>query len=126
MGIFSRMFGTEKAVDAGISALDKVFYTTEEKADHSLRMMEAKSAFLKSYVPFKLAQRFLAMIYSIPYALAWLATWAASFFMDVTVQKELLSDSDIAMANLIILGFYFGGGAAESIFKYARPVVIKK
>ena len=118
MGILSKLFGSQKVIDAGISGIDKAFYTEEERADNIAKGMTLKAMLLKAYEPFKIAQRFLALIYGIPYVTAWFGTFAASFFVDVSVQMELLKNSDMATANLIILGFYFGGGAAESIFKY--------
>ena len=118
MGLFSRLFGSEKVIDAGIAGIDKAFYTDEEKAETYNKRMALKSALLQAYQPFKVAQRMLALIYSIPYVVAWFGLFGLSFFMDVDKQMRFLVDSDMAVANLIILGFYFAGGAAESVFKF--------
>lgn len=118
MGILGKLFGSEKVVDAGISTIDKAFYTKEEKAEDSMKAMQLKASLLQSYAAFKVAQRFLALLYGIPYATAWFVAFCASFFVDVETQMNMLSNSDMAVANLIILGFYFGGGAAESIFRF--------
>ncbi len=107
MGFFSRLFGSDKIIDAGVNGIDALVFTDEEKSN-------AKMQFLKLYEPYKLAQRYLALIYSIPYALAWLVTFIASFFIDVALQIELLK-GDAFYINIVILSFYFGGGAAEGI-----------
>ena len=107
MSFFSRLFGSDKIIDAGVNGIDAMIFTDEEKSN-------AKMQFLKLYEPYKLAQRYLALIYSIPYALAWLVTFIASFFIDVTLQMELLK-GDAFYINIVILSFYFGGGAAEGI-----------
>ncbi len=107
MGFFSRLFGSEKIIDAGVSGIDAMIFTDEEKSN-------AKMQFLKLYEPYKLAQRYLALIYSIPYALAWLVTFIASFFIDVALQIELLK-GDAFYINIVILSFYFGGGAASGV-----------
>jgi hypothetical protein len=107
MGFFSRLFGSDKIIDAGVNGIDAMIFTDEEKSN-------AKMQFLKLYEPYKLAQRYLALIYSIPYALAWLVTFIASFFIDVALQIELLK-GDAFYINIVILSFYFGGGAAEGI-----------
>ena len=107
MGFFSKIFGSDKIIDAGVSGIDAMIFTDEEKSN-------AKMQFLKLYEPYKLAQRYLALIYSIPYALAWLTTFIASFFIDVALQMELLK-GDAFYINILILSFYFGGGAAEGI-----------
>ena len=107
MGFSSRLFGSDKIIDAGVNGIDAMIFTDEEKSN-------AKMQFLKLYEPYKLAQRYLALIYSIPYALAWLVTFIASFFVDVALQMELLK-GDAFYINIVILSFYFGGGAAEGI-----------
>lgn len=109
MGIFSNIFGSDKAIDAGINAIDALVFTDEEKADK-------KAMFLKLYEPYKLAQRYLAMIFCIPYSLACFLTFAASFFVDVTTQVAMLS-SDWSSISILIALFYFGGGAAEGGIK---------
>ena len=67
MAFWSKLFGSDKIISAGINTIDKIVYTDEEKADNKLSL-------LKLYEPFKLAQRLLAVIYSIPYAICWLVT----------------------------------------------------
>lgn len=118
MGLFAKLFGSDKVIDSAIKGIDSAFYTDEEKDKALERRMALKTALLKSYEAFKVAQRFLALLYGIPYVSAWFITFAASFFVNVDKQYEILTNSDMAMANLIILAFYFSGGAAESIFKW--------
>jgi len=118
VNIFAKLFGSQKVIDAGMAGIDKAFYTKEEKAEDALKAMTLKAQLLKSYEAFKLAQRLLALLYGIPYVTAWFAVFAASFWVNVDKQFNFLMNSDMAIANLIILGFYFGGGAAESIFKF--------
>tara|TARA_R110000851_G_scaffold307304_1_gene465753 strand:+ start:307 stop:681 length:375 start_codon:yes stop_codon:yes gene_type:complete len=115
MGIFAKLFGSDeviaKATTGLISGIDKVFYTDEEKSDNFSRM-------LRLYEPFKIAQRFLALIFSIPYASAVFITFLASFFIDVTVQIEILKGT-IGYIVLTIVGFYFGGGAINGFVEKA-------
>ena len=112
MGIWARLFGSDNVIQAGIDGIDAVVFTPEEKS-------RAKQAFLKLYVPFKIAQRYLAIIFSVPYAAAWLITFLASFSMDITKQLELLNGQ---MGSIVfaIVGFYFLGGAAEGALKTFR------
>ena len=108
MGIFSKLLGSDKIIDAGINGIDAIFYTPEEKA-------ESKKEFLKLYEPFKVAQRYIALVFTIPYALMVLTTFIASFWLDVSVQKELLM-GDIGTIVGIIVGFYFLGGTISGGF----------
>ena len=109
MGLFSKLLGSDSAIDAGIKGIDAIFYTDQEKAEN-------KKAFLKLYEPFKVAQRYIALIFCIPYALMCAVTFGASFFRDVTTQKELLM-GDIGTIVGIIVAFYFLGGSLAGGFK---------
>lgn len=119
--MLGKLFGSKKVVDAGVSAIDSAFYTEEEKAQSLERRIGLKVKLLQAYEVFKVAQRILALLYGIPYVTAWFVTFMCSFFFDVEEQMTLLIESDIATANLIILGFYFLGGAGESVMKYRVP-----
>lgn len=119
MGFWARLFGSEKLIDGAISGVDKVWFTDEEKADHFLRL-------LKAYEPFKLLQRFMALIVGIPYMLVWIIC-AIFFIYGLTVEdletskrmiegsKELasLNNEQLGMPFAIILSFAFGGGMIE-------------
>lgn len=120
MNILARLLGSEKVIDAGLKGIDSAFYTEQEQAEALSKRMVLKGALLRAYEPFKVAQRLLALLYGIPYVIAWFSMFIASFWVNVDQQFKFLVDSDMAMANLIILAFYFAGGAGESIFKYRR------
>jgi len=118
MAFWSKLFGSDKIIDAGISGIDAMIFTDEEKSS-------AKMKFLKLYEPFKLAQRYLAMTFCPAYVFMWVVTGlleVANIFivaftdksLDIAVMYKLLS-GDFAMMVLLILGFYFGGGAVEGI-----------
>ena len=107
MSFWSKLFGADKIIDAGIKGIDAMVFTDEEKS-------KAKMSLLKLYEPYKLAQRYLAMIYSIPYALAWLITFISSFWLNVDVQREMLL-GEAFYINITILSFYFGGGLLEGV-----------
>lgn len=119
MGIWSKIFGTEKVIDGIYNGIDKSIFTTEERADHFLRI-------LKAYEPFKLLQRFLALIVGIPYMFIWIMC-AIFYIYGLTVDdlvtaermiegsKELakLNNEQLGMPFAIILSFAFGGGMLE-------------
>lgn len=110
---FSRLFGSDNVVKGLMNGADKLVLTNEEKLD-------AHMMFLKLYEPFKLAQRFLALIFAPPYMLAWFITFVMSCFgIDIKDQLDLLQ-GDIANIIGVIMGFYFGGGAIEGIVKAAK------
>ena len=109
MGIFGKILGSDNVIKAGLRGIDALIYTDQEKS-------EMKAKFLKLYEPFKIAQRYLAIIFGIPYASAWFITFIVSFFIDVSPQIELLK-GDMGMIVTVIIGFYFAGGVVDGGFR---------
>lgn len=114
--IAGKVFGTEKAVDKVFDTVqkgvDKSIFTTEEKMDYHL-------LFLRAYEPFKVAQRFLAAWFSVLFGI-----WGSvGVFIMVFINEfrgQMIIDATVELFGypvLVILGFYFMGGAAEG---YAR------
>jgi len=110
MGIWTSLFGktnlVNKLVDGIYDGVDAVVYTDEEKVAN-------RKELLKLYEPFKIAQRLLALTFSIPYALAWFITFISTLLgKDVTSQIAVLSGT-MGQIVLAIVGFYFLGGIAN-------------
>lgn len=110
MSFFSRLFGSEKAVGGIVKGVDAAFFTKEEKAEHFLRI-------LKAYEPFKLAQRFLALIVGIPYVVVWVICAVTMFFTDTSKVVAEWNNETLGTPFALILAFYFGGGAVEGIIR---------
>lgn len=116
-GILGKIFGSDKAIskalDGAYNGVDKLVFTEEEKADRFERL-------LKLYEPFKLAQRLLAVIFSVPWALGWIIAFVmAAFGQEITELKALLS-GQMGSIVLTINAFYFGGGALEGLIKAGK------
>jgi len=110
-GIFGKLFGSEKVIDAGINGIDKMFFTGEEKSD-------AKLKFLKAYEPFKLAQRLLALIFAFDFSVAFLAAIVfACSGLDWRPIVNVVVAFNLGTIVLAIVVFYFGGGTLESLKK---------
>ena len=120
MGIWNSLFGNDKIIDAGINGIDQMVFTDEEKSS-------AKMKFLKLYEPFKLAQRYIAMTFCPAYIFMLIITGlleAANIFLIAFSDKSLNTDAmyrllsgDISVMVIIIISFYFGGGAVEGVVK---------
>lgn len=126
MGFWGKLFGTEKVIDGAIAGIDKAFYTAEEKAENGIIVMGIKEKLLKAYEPYKIAQRFLALIVAIPYMMVYLLS--AGFYAygltieDIETAKRMLEASkalgvmnndNLGTPFAIILGWYFTGGVIE-------------
>ncbi|WP_394242959.1 hypothetical protein [Vibrio astriarenae] len=66
MTLLGKIFGSpaffERSLDTLTNTGDSMFFTDEEKAKHKL-------ALLKAYEPFKLVQRCIVLLFTIPYVL---------------------------------------------------------
>ena len=113
MNLIGKLFGSDKviskAVDGIYDGLDALVLTPEER-------LENFNTQLKLYEPFKLAQRYLAIVFCVPYAFAWVMTFIASFWIETQAQSDLLSGT-IGHIVLAIVAFYFCGGVVNSLKK---------
>ena len=139
MSIFSRIFGSKdvikQAADGIYHGVDKAFYTSEEKAEGFLKL-------LKAYEPFKLAQRWLALVLTIPYVVVWVLAalmmviggfitpentkdgiYFGTHLVESAKNLGAMNNDTLGFPVALILGFYFGGGAVEGV---ARSIVKKK
>ena len=125
MGIWGTIFGSDKVIekttDGVYNGIDMAFYTDEEKAIAMQKKQEFYIKILKAYEPFKVAQRFLALIYSIPYV----SIIVYGVVMKDAVLVNSINDA-LGLQTIIILGFYFGGGAFEGVVKAKVETFSKK
>ena len=147
MGLWKSLFSSgdtiEKVTDAAISTGDKLFFTTEEKADMSLKMREQFIKTLQAYEPFKIAQRILAFWFSFLFGVSFIIGLAATIFnsyvtyqhnkqittlqefdsipklvtIDIQPLFNLLISFDLGWIMIAIVTFYFLGGSFESLKK---------
>ena len=114
-GLLGKIFGSEKVIESGIRLIDSFHTSTEEQIEAATK---SKVALLEAYAPFKLAQRVIAFSFTFIY-LSCFALVLGFTLMEQTADaekvKQVLEDFQIGYAMLIILAFYFGGGAAEGI-----------
>ena len=92
MGVLSTILGSGDVISKGLNLIDDMHTSKEEEI---VAKTKAKTDLLASYAPFKVAQRYLALIFGL--------TFVASYVMV------------LALFMLTIVGFYFGGGAFEGI-----------
>ena len=141
MSIWGTLFSSgetlDKATDAVINTGDKLFYTAEEKAEDRIKQREFFPTLLKAYHPFKVAQRVLAIWFSGLYGLAFIIGLVVSVFNMISTYKQTLAGIvkeeivtisleplfalvgafSLGLIMLTIIGFYFAGGAINSMHK---------
>ena len=129
MSLWGKLLGSteviKQAADGIYHGVDKAIYTPEEKAEGFLQL-------LKAYEPFKLAQRYLMLLVSIPYvslhAIASLQILLVGWFGGATgkaLHESALvlmeqNNETLGLPFAIIVSFYLGGGAVEGVVNRFR------
>ena len=119
-GLLSKIFCSEKVISSGIDLIDSFHTSTEEEIAAKTK---AKVEIMQAYAPFKLAQRVIAFSFTFVYLACFglvLAYTLTGQVADADKVKQVLEDFQIGWAMMIILGFYFGAGAAEGILAQRR------
>lgn len=103
-----------------VSGVDKAIFSKEEGVD-------AHQVFLKLYEPFKLAQRLLALMFTGVYLFVHLLTAIAHFVLVLmhkpvahVIELYTYNNEGLGTIVLVIVSFYFGGGAIEGVVKRYR------
>lgn len=114
MNILKSIFGGGDVIKAGMQLIDDMHTSTEEEIQATTK---AKTDLLKAYAPFKLSQRYLAMLFA--------GTFLSSFLLvlGLTLEsgggiddvKVVLDEFYIGEIMLTIIIFYFGGGVFEGV-----------
>jgi hypothetical protein len=119
-GLLGKIFGSEQVISKSLDLIDSFHTSTEEQIEAATK---SKVSLLEAYAPFKLAQRVIAFSFTFIY-LSCFALVLGFTLMEQTADadkvKQVLEDFQIGYAMLIILAFYFGGGAAEGIIQSRR------
>lgn len=111
--VLSKIFGTGDVISKGMDLIDSMHTSDEEKIEANAK---AKVDLMKAYAPFKVAQRYLAVMFTINFILAFWATVGLWYFdKDMKGFVDIMSSFNIGWIMLTIVGFYFGGGAVEGI-----------
>ena len=129
--IFSQGNLVEKTTDAIVSAGDKLFYTDEEKADMKLKMQNMHIKLLTAYHPFRVSQRIVAFAFVGSFLFSFLSASLMGIInvfikyntkageklitLDTNEIYMIVEKYEIAPIVFVIVSFYYGGGALESL-----------
>jgi hypothetical protein len=115
MGILSTIFGSGDVITKGMDLIDS-FHTSDTEMVEA--KTKAKTDLMRAYAPFKIAQRYLALMFGGTYITTYILVIGMVFMdKDVTAVKGILSEFQIDWIMLSIVMFYFGGGLADSVMK---------
>lgn len=117
LGILGKIFGSGDVISKGIDLIDSMHTSTEEEI---VAKAKAKADLLSAYAPFKLAQRYLALMFTAMFLFIMANGVVGSLYgvidmANVEAAKQFASEMWLGEIMLAIVGFYFGGGFADSI-----------
>lgn len=114
IGILSKILGSDTIISKGLELIDDAFESDEERRESKTK---TKIDLLTAYAPFKVAQRYIALMFT--------GTFLSCFFLVLGMTlfgngetAEVIQVMDAFKVDWImttIVLFYFGGGLAESV-----------
>ena len=115
-GIISKILGSGDVIKKGMDLIDDM-HTSD--AESIAAKAKAKTDLLQAYAPFKVAQRYLALMFGFTFLLTYVLVLAMTLSGqgDPNAVTQVMEQFSINYAMLIILGFYFGGGAVEGFIE---------
>ncbi len=113
MGILSSILGSREIISEGFQLIDDLHTSDEE---HIKSTTKAKTDLLSAYAPFKIAQRYLAIIFALTFVASYIMVLTLYFVGNSTDDvTKIIQAFKIDWIMLTIVGFYFGGGAFEGV-----------
>jgi len=119
LGVIGKILGSDKVIEKGLSLIDDMHTSTEEEIAAKTK---ARVDLMNAYAPFKIAQRWLALMFGVTF----LGSYLLVLVMTLTGQGDpdavtkIMDQFTINYAMLVILGFYFGSGAVEGFMEKKR------
>jgi hypothetical protein len=116
IGVISKMLGSGNVIEKGMDLIDSMHTSTEEEI---AAKSKAKIDLMNAYAPFKIAQRYLALMFGLTFLSSYVLVLAMTISGqgDPEAVTKVMEQFSINYAMLIILGFYFGGGAVEGFME---------
>lgn len=110
----AKIFGSGNTIEKGLQLIDDMHTSTEEEIQAKSK---AKTDLLQAYAPFKIAQRYLAVMFAVTFLTSFVLVLIMTLLGkgDIEAVKQVLGDFFIGEIMLTIVIFYFGGGAFEGV-----------
>jgi len=116
IAILGKILGSGDVIKKGMDLIDDM-HTSDEEAIAAKN--KAKVDLLNSYAPFKVAQRYLALMFGGTYLSVFVIVMGMTLIGegDIDSVKAVMGDFYIGEIMFAIVAFYFGGGAFEGVME---------
>jgi len=114
IGILGKILGSGDVIKKGMELIDDMHTSSEEEI---AAKSKAKIDLMNAYAPFKIAQRYIALMFTGVFLSMFVLVLGMTLAGegDIEAVKQIIGDFWIGEIMLMIVGFYFGGGLAESV-----------
>ncbi len=115
-GVLKKILGAGDVIKKGMDLIDAMHTSTEEEIRAKT---QAKTELLQAYAPFKVAQRYLAVMFGVTFLSSFCLVLGMTLggFGETDAVKTVLNEFYIGEIMLTVILFYFGGGAFEGALK---------
>jgi len=115
--VLAKILGSGDVIKQGMSLIDEMHTSSEEEI---AAKSKAKIDLMGAYAPFKLAQRYIALMFTAMFLFIMAngvvgALYGVIDMANVEAAKDFAASMWLGEIMLGIVGFYFGGGLASSI-----------
>ena len=116
MGILSKLLGGGDVIKAGFKLIDDLHTSDEEEI---AAKSKAKTDLLEAYAPFKVAQRYLALLFTFTFLGCFILVMYMTLFQEANIVdvRGVIDEFWIGEIMLTIVAFYFSGGMIEGALK---------
>lgn len=113
LGILKTILGSGDVVSKSIDLIDDLWETDAEKRESKTK---AKIDLMKAYAPFKIAQRYLAVMFTGVYLLCFIIVLGLTLagYGNPDDVVKVMAEFKMGWIMTSIILFYFGGGLVES------------
>jgi len=123
IGILASILGNGDVISKGMELIDDAFESDEEKRESKTK---AKIDLMKAYAPFKVAQRYLALMFGFTYLSSFFLVLGMTLYgSPVEHVFAVLEEFQVGWIMMAIIMFYFGGGMAESFGNAGKKMKTK-
>ena len=117
LGILGKILGSDDVISKGIQLIDDMHTSTEEEI---AAKSKAKVDLLGAYAPFKLAQRYLALMFTAMFIFIMANGVLGALYGIVPIEnveeaKKFANEMWLGEIMLTIVGFYYSGGVIDSV-----------
>ena len=114
LGVLASILGNGEVIKKGMDLIDDVHSSDEEMERVKA---QAKIDTMKAYAPFKVAQRYLALMFTGTFLISFFIVLVMTLMGQANIPEinQVIDDFYVGEAMLTILAFYFGGGMLEGV-----------